>query len=144
MDPQQARKLGRHLKQAREAIAISARELARRVGVPDSTIVRIEQGPFAEPSPETMQRIAEVLGLSLADLYVMADFPIPGPPALRPYPRTKFHDLPVADVHRIDAYAQRLAKRSGVNLDGPALGEDERQVAQPTPADRSTNKAGRR
>ena len=109
-----------------------------------STIVRIEQGAFAEPSPEKLQRMSEVLGLSLADLYAMADYPIPGLPALRPYLRTKYQDLPAADIDRIDAYAQRLAKRSGVNLEGPALGEDENRTAQPKPADRTTKRVGRR
>lgn len=125
MNPQQAKKLGRHLKKTREAVGLSARELARRADVPDSTIVRIEQGAFAEPSPEKLQRMAAVLGLNLADLYVMADYPIPELPTLTPYLRTKYRELPAVAAQQIQVYADRLARKHGVDLSGPAPGEDE-------------------
>lgn len=137
MNPQQAKKLGRHLKQAREAIGISARELARRADVPDSTIVRIEQGAFAEPSPEKLQRMAAVLGLNLADLYVMADYPIPELPTLTPYLRTKYGELPREATEQIQAYADRLARKHGVDLSGPSPGEDE-QPESMVPKQRTT------
>jgi len=147
MNPQQAKKLGRHLKTAREAIGISARELARRADVPDSTIVRIEQGAFAEPSPEKLQRMAAVLGLNLADLYVMADYPIPELPTLTPYLRTKYGELPREATEQIQAYADRLARQHGVDLSGPTPGEDE-QPEKMTPNKQSarnrTKKGGTR
>jgi transcriptional regulator with XRE-family HTH domain len=141
MNPQQAKKLGRHLKKTREAIGISARELARRAEVPDSTIVRIEQGAFAEPSPEKLQRIAVVLGLNLADLYVMADYPIPELPTLTPYLRTKYGDLPPEAAQQIQTYADRLARKHGVDLSGPTAGEDEQPERTKTPA-RTRKKGG--
>lgn len=137
MNPQQAKKLGRHLKQAREGIGISARELARRADVPDSTIVRIEQGAFAEPSPEKLQRMAAALGLNLADLYLMADYPIPELPTLTPYLRTKYGNLPTEAADQIQAYADRLARKHGVDLSGPTPGEDE-QPEPRTPKRRTT------
>ena len=140
MNPQQAKKLGSHLRTSREALGISARELARRADVDDSTIVRFEQGAFAEPSPDKLQRIARVLGLNLADLYVLADYPVPGLPTLRPYLRAKYRDLPPEAAQQLDAYAQRLAKRHGVELSGPAPGEDE--VPDPRPRGLARNKKG--
>jgi transcriptional regulator with XRE-family HTH domain len=140
MNPQQAKKLGRHLRRSREALGISARELARRADVDDSTIVRFEQGAFAEPSPDKLHRIARVLGLNLADLYVLADYPVPELPTLGPYLRAKYRDLPPEAAEQLDAYAQRLAKRHGVDLSGPAPGEDE--VPDPRPNGVTRNKKG--
>jgi transcriptional regulator with XRE-family HTH domain len=140
MNPQQAKKLGRHLRTSREALGISARELARRADVDDSTIVRFEQGAFAEPSPDKLKRIARVLSLNLADLYVLADYPVPELPPLRPYLRAKYRDLPPEAAEQLDAYAQRLAKRHGVDLSGPAPGEDE--VPDPRPKRLAGNKKG--
>jgi len=126
MNPQQAKKLGRHLRTTRESMGISAREVARRSAIPDSTVVRIEQGAFAEPTPDKLARMAAVLGLNLADLYVMADYPVPNElPTLRPYLRSKYRNLPSGAADEIEAYAQKLAMRHGVNLAGPAPGEDE-------------------
>jgi ribosome-binding protein aMBF1 (putative translation factor) len=69
MNPQQAKRLGRHLRATREALGISARELARRIDLSDSTVVRIEQGLFLEPNPEKLQRIAEALDDRQAQVY---------------------------------------------------------------------------
>ena len=126
MEPRQAKKLGQHLRQTREQFGISARELARRTELSDSSIVRIEQGQFLEPSPETLSRIAEALSLNLADLYVMADYPMPTElPSLKIYLRSKYDSLSATDVRAITDYAASIASKRGVSLDGPAPGEDE-------------------
>ena len=67
-----------------------------------------------------------MLGLNLADVYVMADYPIPELPTLTPYLRTKYRDLPEQEVNAIVEYASRLMKRRGVDLNGPAPGQDEK------------------
>ena len=79
-----------------------------------------------------MQRIVAsnslmaIVGLTLADVYAMADYAVPDDlPSFRPYLRTKYRDLPADDVEAIERYAARLAKKHGINLDGPAPGEDE-------------------
>jgi transcriptional regulator with XRE-family HTH domain len=127
MEPRQAKKLGQHLRQAREKLGISARELARRTELSDSSIVRIEQGAFLEPTPDTLSRIADALGINLADLYVMADYPMPEQlPSLKLYLRTRYGgELSASDVRAIADYADSIAGKRGVSLDGPAPGEDE-------------------
>jgi transcriptional regulator with XRE-family HTH domain len=145
MNPQQAKKLGRHLRKTREALGLSAREVARRTGLGDSTIVRIEQGAFPTPNPETLGRIASVLGVNLADVYVMADYPVPNElPTLRPYLRARYGRLPASAADEIEAYAQRLAQKHGVDLAGPAPGEDEAAGPRATPRQRTTKKGGTR
>ena len=126
MDDEQAKALGDLLKQKREELGLSTRQLGERAGLDGVTVLRFEQGAFAAPRPDKLARVAEVLGLSLADVYALADYAVPADlPNLRPYLRTKYRDLPAEDAEKIEAYAARLAKKHGITLAGPAPGEDE-------------------
>jgi transcriptional regulator with XRE-family HTH domain len=119
MKPQQAADLGAYLRQARSNKDLSTRALA-------ATIVRVERGEFASPRPDTLKAMAEALGLPLADVFAMADYVIASElPSTRPYMRAKYPDLPDAAVEQVDRYIERLVKRHGSTLTGPALGEDE-------------------
>lgn len=138
MNPRQAKKLGAHIRTAREATGLSQKRLGEAVGVPNSTILRLERGDNLTPRPDLLSDIADVLGISLADLFALADYAAPRElPNLTPYLRTKYRDLAEADVKAISAYAARLARVRGVDLNGPAPGEDE----QPEPV---TKKKGGR
>lgn len=142
MEPRQAKKLGQHLREAREKLGISARALARRTELSDSSIVRIEQGAFLEPTPDTLSRIAEALEINLADLYVMADYPMPSElPSMKLYLRSKYGNLSASDVRAISDYADSIAGKRGVNLDGPAPGEDEEPEVAPARRPPRTTKA---
>jgi transcriptional regulator with XRE-family HTH domain len=115
--------------------------------VPDSTIIRIEQGVIAAPKPDKLSKIARALGLSLAEVYARADYTVPNDlPTLRPYLRAKYRDLPPEAVEQIEAYADRLARRHGVNLAGPSPGEDEGPpgAAPRSPKRRKSNGGGTR
>ena len=118
--------------------------------MPDSTIVRIESGFIASPRPDKLSKIARALGLSLAEVYGRAGYSVPeGLPTLRPYLRAKYRDLPPEAAEQIQAYAERLAQRHGVNLAGPAPGEDELPEDMPaakksTSTKRTTKKGGTR
>jgi transcriptional regulator with XRE-family HTH domain len=126
MKPQQAADLGAYLRQARSNKDLSTRALAALVGVDMATIVRVERGEFASPRPDTLKAMAEALGLPLADVFAMADYVIASElPSTRPYMRAKYPDLPDAAVEQVDRYIERLVKRHGSTLTGPALGEDE-------------------
>jgi len=126
MDDEQAKALGKVLRDRREALGLSLRQLTQRVSIPDATIVRIEQGAFSAPAPDKLARLADALGLSLADVYALADYAVPSDlPSFKPYLRTKYRDLPAEDVAAIERYATRLARKHGISLDGPAPGEDE-------------------
>ncbi len=126
MTPQQAKKLGSYLRRHREGRQLSTRQLGDLVDVPNSTIVRLERGENLVPRPNLLSDIAEALRLELADLYAMADYAVPSDlPHLSPYLRTKYRDLSEGDVRAISVYAAKVAKQRGVDLTGPAPGEDE-------------------
>lgn len=127
MDDEQAKKLGRFLRTRREALSLSTRQLAAVAGVPDSTIVRFEQGAYAAPSPDKLARLAEALDLNLADVYSLADYAVPANlPSPGPYLRTKYRDLPPAALAALSHDVARVLARHGITLGGgPVDGEDE-------------------
>jgi len=126
MDEQQARELGRILRSKREDLGYSLRRVAELSGVPNNTILHFEQGRIGAPAPDKVARVAASLGLSLADVYAVAGWAIPGDlPHFRPYLRTKYDGLSPEDIDAIERYAARLARKRGVSLTGPAPGEDE-------------------
>ncbi len=133
MNPKQAKALGSYLKEHRAALGLSTRALAARCGIDMATIVRLEQGAFAEPRPETLRVVAEALGVSLADVFAMADYVIPDElPAFTPYLRSKYRDLPGPAVDELERSFKRITKRHGFDPAGPALGEDEQPEPKPT------------
>ncbi len=127
MNPKQAKKLGTFVRTARERAGLSQKRLGELAGdVPNSTILRLERGDNLNPRPELLASIAEVLNVELADIYALAGYAAPRQlPTLTPYLRTKYHELSDGDVKAITAYAADLMKKRGVDLDGPAPGEDE-------------------
>lgn len=131
MNPEQARALGSYLKEHRAALGLSTRVLAARCGVDMATIVRLEQGAFAEPRPDTLRSVAEALSVSLADVFARADYTVPSELVV-PYLRARHRDLPPEAMSELEGYAQKLAKRHGIDLAGPAPGEDEQPEPKPT------------
>jgi transcriptional regulator with XRE-family HTH domain len=133
MTPEQARLLGRFIAEKRDALGMSQRKLAEAIGVQNTTIMRLEAGEYAAPSPDNLARIAETLGIEMADLYAMAEYLVPKKlPTLTPYLRAKYSELPDGAAEQIEAYAHRLAKRHGVDLRGPAPGVDEEpEITEP-------------
>jgi transcriptional regulator with XRE-family HTH domain len=69
--------LGEEIDQARRQAGYSLRDLAGRTGIALSRINRIVTNEVERPSPETIKRLAGVLGLSLARLFTLAGYPYP-------------------------------------------------------------------
>ena len=127
MKPKQAKKLGRYLRDRRNELGLSVRDLEEIAEVSNATIVRFEQGAFAAPAPDKLSRIAEALKLSLADVFALAGYAVPSDlPTFNGYLRTKYRGLPAPAVAELERSFARVAKRHGFNPDGPAPGEDER------------------
>lgn len=57
--------LGRHLQAARIAAGLTQQELCQKADISYSTLAKIERGAIKSPSVFTVQRLTEVLGLSL-------------------------------------------------------------------------------
>ena len=141
MDDKQAKILGTYLRDQRVALGLSTRELATQAEVDDSTIVRFEQGAYGAPRPDKLARIAEALGLSLSNVYALAEYAVPDDlpsPAL--YLRTKFKgDLSAARMKSLTGELDQLLTRHGLDpAAGPAPGEDETPEPPSTPRSKKT------
>src|ERR1700690_3424751 len=118
MNPKQAKALGKFLKDQRTALGLSTRALAARSDVDMATIVRLEQGAFAEPRTDKLRAVAKALGLSVADVFAKAAYTVPSE-LLVPYLRTKPRDLPPEAISELERYAAKLGRRYGIKPNGP-------------------------
>ena len=126
MDRKQAEGLGGYLRQARTEKSLSLAALSELCGLPAATISRIETGVFRAPAPDGLARLADALELPLSDVFAHANYAAPSDlPSFTPYMRSKYKDLPDDALEDIERYAQKLARKHGVNLDGPLPGQDE-------------------
>jgi len=126
MDQEQAKELGQRLRARREELGLSLRQLADQADMNDATIVRIEQGAFAAPAPDKLARIAEALGLSLADVFALAEYAVPDDlPSFQPYLRSKYRDMPREAVDDLNKAFDRIVRKHGYDPAGPQDGEDE-------------------
>jgi transcriptional regulator with XRE-family HTH domain len=127
----QAKELGRRLRQRREQLGLSTRDVAERTGTTHGTIVRLEQGAIEKPAADKLSRIAEALGMNLADVYAFVDYGAPEElPSFRPYLRTKYRDLPASAVRDLERSFRQVARRHGIDPEGPRAGEDEQPEEQ--------------
>lgn len=129
MSPDAASRLAELLRTARERLDLSVREVAKRSGVVNSNIVRLEQGAIPNPRPETLKAIADVLELDLADVFASIGYVQPkGLPSFTPYLRSKYGDMPESAVQDLQRYFSELVEKHGLTPEasrGPRDGEDE-------------------
>lgn len=126
MEPQQAAELGRLIRDRRNNLGLTVRQLAEQAGMNFATLARIEQGQFAAPGPDKLARIAEALGLSTADVFGLADYTVPTDlPSFQPYLRGKYRDMPAAAVDDLNKAFERIVRKHGYDPAGPQDGEDE-------------------
>jgi transcriptional regulator with XRE-family HTH domain len=126
MKAQQAKELGKRLRARREELGLSAQQLAEQTDTTDGTILRIESGDIAAPRPDKLARIADALGISLADVYALADYAVPDElPTFRPYLRSKYRELPAQAVDDLNHAFERIIRKHGYDPEGPQTGEDE-------------------
>lgn len=122
-----AKRLGMRLREARHEQGLSTREVARRSGLNQSQVQRIEHGEYASPDPGKVAAISTALGLKVAEVMASANFPLL-PDALSPtlYLRAKFRDLPSHQLEALQHEVLDVLARHGIEAtDGPAPGEDE-------------------
>lgn len=112
MSTRNAKKLGRYIAARRGERGLSQEKLGAIVGLPGSTIFRLERGEFKAPSPEKLQRLASALEVDFEDLFTLAGYSTPeGLPGLPVYLRRKFDDLSESEVERVERYVERLRKQ---------------------------------
>jgi transcriptional regulator with XRE-family HTH domain len=142
MDNRQATRLGKYLRQQRTAAGLSTHEVAKRAGFNQTTVVRLEQGGYVTPDPDKLQSLAVALGIDPAEVLERAGQAVPTD-LLTPttYLRTKYRDLPAADLERLTSDVERVLKRHGITpTRGPLPGEDE--LPEPTPPKKSRKPKG--
>jgi transcriptional regulator with XRE-family HTH domain len=125
VDPDQAKKFGALIRRRRTERGLSTHELGRLVGTKNSTILRIEQGAFAAPRPDKLARIAEVLDMSLADVYAPAGYLVPTElPSFGAYLSAKYYELPEAALAQLNGLFEKLAARNAVACDAVPVTEE--------------------
>ena len=62
------------VKEAREKIGISQRELSRITGIDNNTIAKIEKGERKKPNVLSLKKLSSVLNLSLEDLMELCEY----------------------------------------------------------------------
>jgi transcriptional regulator with XRE-family HTH domain len=117
METEQATQLGQLLKASREASGLSTHRLAAAAEMDQATVVRLEAGSISAPRPDKLSRIAQVLGISGADIFSLAGYTVPSDlPTLRPYLSAKYRGLLNEDIDKIEAYVARTAKKRGIEV----------------------------
>ncbi len=94
--------LGRFVRQARERMGFSFRDLAAITGISRPTLQRLELDQLSNPSPTLLHHVAEALELNSDDLFAFAGYrPSEQLPSLAPYLRAKYRLPPhaVAEAH---------------------------------------------
>jgi transcriptional regulator with XRE-family HTH domain len=95
MNQEQSQALGALLRQKRKELGYSTYQLAEAAHVDQSVVVRFEQGKFAAPRADKLARFAQLLGLSLSDVYAHAGYLVPNDlPNFDLYVSRKYPDLP--------------------------------------------------
>jgi len=62
------------VKDAREKLGISQRELSRRTGIDNNTLAKIEKGERKKPNVLSLRKLALILDLSLDELMKLANY----------------------------------------------------------------------
>jgi len=100
-----SRTLGATLRERRRSLDYSTKTLGEAVGVPSSTISRIETGSFKAPRPDKLARIAEILQLPASEVFALAGYVTPHDlPEYITYLRTKHPHLPDAAIERLSRH----------------------------------------
>lgn len=108
VSPKNTSKLAAAIRRHRKAAGLSQLALANKIGVPASTIFRLEKGEFGRPDPDKLARLAEALGIEAEELYVLT--PYPQLPEMGPYLRTK-HGMSAEAIAEAEAFFEELKKR---------------------------------
>lgn len=108
-------KLGNAIRRHRKAAGLSQLALANEIGVPASTVFRLEKGEFGMPDPDKLARLADALGIEAEELYALA--PYPDLPDMAPYLRAKY-GMSAEAVAEAEEFFAQLKKRDGKKAGG--------------------------
>ena len=110
MSKSNKKNLGAAITRHRKAKGLTQPQLAEAVGLPKSTVLRIERGEFAAPGAEKLMRISRALDVDFEELFELAGYETPDPPALPVYLRRKF-DLSDEAQAKVERYIEQQIKK---------------------------------
>lgn len=127
MTPNQIEQLARLLRERREALELSAPQVARRARIDPSTYWRIESGQIANPKIDNLKAIADVLEISPANVFFAIVGPTSGDalPTLRTYLCAKY-DVPPNVLEKIEVFFAALSEEHGICFDARDSGANHR------------------
>jgi transcriptional regulator with XRE-family HTH domain len=113
--------LGEFVRDRRESRGMSLSDASLASGLHHSYWSYLEAGKYKNPRPAHLQLVAEVLEVSVEDLYGMAGYEIPKRlPSFRPYLRAKY-DLPPEAISDLERYFDLLRNHFGIPKDKPVF-----------------------
>ena len=114
------------MRDRRQELGLSAREVGRRSGLNGQTVLRIENGEFNRPDPAKLKAIAQVLEVTMTTVWDIIGYSGAGLPEPLPYLRAKFRDLSPEDLAALSEDVALVLKAHGIETSGrPRPGEDE-------------------
>ncbi|MGA8726018.1 MAG: helix-turn-helix transcriptional regulator [Acidimicrobiales bacterium] len=117
MDEPTSGALGAVLRDRRRSLSLSTKSLGAAVGVPSSTISRIETGSFKAPRPDKLARIAEILQLPASEVFALAGYVTAKDlPAFPTYLRTMHPELPDAAIEHLSGHLKDVLSEFGLSL----------------------------
>jgi transcriptional regulator with XRE-family HTH domain len=112
--------LGQHIKDEREAQHISCASLSELARIPRSTLRRIEAGEVQRPRPDVLQRLANALGIPVAELFQEIGYTAEASlPPYRSYLESRYMKLSPQAIDELEIYFANVAEREGVRYDQP-------------------------
>lgn len=109
MSPKDPASLAQTIRRHRERAGLSQQALAKKIGVPASTVMRLERGDIAAPDPDKLERLAAALQIEPEELF--AQYPAPEKlPDMAPYLRAKY-GMSASAVTEAEEFFAELAKK---------------------------------
>jgi transcriptional regulator with XRE-family HTH domain len=116
MNEEQAKSFGDMLRQRRQDLGLSVRQVGAATAMNNTTISRIETGSFKAPRPDKLARIAEALGMSAGELFARAGYLVASDlPEYSTYLRTAHPDLPASAIDRLHDHFQAILAEFGIS-----------------------------
>lgn len=113
MKDRQTDRLGEMLSSARRERQLTLRAVEATAGISNAYLSQLEGGKIKEPSPTVLFRLAELLGLSYADLLAAAGYPVPGRTTSEPTGlAARFGATTTQEENALAEYLQFLRSRS--------------------------------
>lgn len=126
MNHEQSIQLAALLRARREALGLSASEVARRAEVATGTVTRLELAQIPSPQLDNLRAIADVLQLPLTDLLTTAEWVRDDElPTMPVYLKMKYRTMPPEARSSIERYIHDIVQRYDHSRRGPVGREDE-------------------